>query len=97
VARDNKTGNLPGDAFQLAVYAVALNKTYDTEVVEGDFWMGKTGKPTFGYDLTEWSEERLTDSFGEMDDGVRMEYFDPDPEPGKCRFCSVQSACKYAA
>lgn len=97
IVRDNKTGNLPGDSFQLAVYAVALNKTYGTEITMGDYWMGKTGKPTFGYDLTEWSEERLTDAFGEMNDGVLMEDFDPDPEPAKCRFCSVASSCKFAA
>jgi putative RecB family exonuclease len=94
---DNKTGNLPGDEFQLATYAVALNKTYGTNIRRGRYWMGKTGKPTMDYELAAWSEERLTDAFGEMNDGVLMEDFDPDPEPAKCRFCSVASSCKFAA
>lgn len=97
IVRDNKTGNLPGDDFQLATYAVALNKTYGTNIHTGDYWMGKTGKPTFGYDLTEWTEERLTDAFGAMDEGVRSENFEPDPEPAKCRFCSVAQSCKFSA
>lgn len=97
IVRDDKTGNLPGDEFQLAVYGLAVNKEYGTNITMGDYWMGKTGKPTFGYDLTVWSEERLTDAFGEMNDGVLMESFDPDPEPTKCRFCSVAASCKYAA
>jgi len=97
IVRDNKTGNLPGDDFQLATYAVALNKTYSTDIALGDYWMGRTGKPTFSYDLSEWTEERLTDAFGQMDEGVRNEHFDPDPEPAKCRFCSVAQSCKYSA
>jgi putative RecB family exonuclease len=46
VVRDIKTGNKPGDEFQLATYAMALNELYGVEIRRGDFWMGKTGKPT---------------------------------------------------
>lgn len=97
IVRDNKTGNTPGDDFQLTTYAVALNKTYGTNIVEGDYWMGRTGKPTIAYDLSAWTEERLTDAFGEMNEGVLSESFDPDPDPKKCNFCSVNASCVYRA
>lgn len=93
--RDNKTGNLPGDDFQLAVYAVALNKQYDTDIYSGDYWMGRTGKPTFPYDLSDWPEDRLVNEFGWLDVNIRAENFDPDPEPAKCRFCPVANSCAF--
>jgi putative RecB family exonuclease len=95
--RDVKSGNSPGDDFQLAVYARQLEMRYDITVRRGDYWMGRTGGPTVPFDLSEWTYERLTDVFGEMDEGVRSERFDPAPEPSKCRFCSVSSSCEFKA
>ncbi|GGM45193.1 hypothetical protein GCM10012275_15320 [Longimycelium tulufanense] len=95
--RDLKTGNLPGDAFQLAVYAIALLLNYGISVTIGDYWMGRSGKPTLPYALTEWTVERVTEEFHQMDAAVRAGRFEPKPEPAKCRFCPVQASCAYAA
>lgn len=94
--RDNKTGNMPGDDFQLAVYARSLEKLYDVEINTGDYWMGRKGGPTPIYDLSYWTAERLTEAFAEMDAGVRAGSFEPNPEPKKCMFCSVSSSCAFS-
>lgn len=96
LVRDYKTGNSPGDDFQLAVYAIALAETYGIEPPRyGDYWMGRTGKPTLPYDLSDWTREKVSARFRELDDNVRAERFPPKPSPDNCRFCSVASACEY--
>lgn len=98
IVRDNKTGNHPGDDFQLGVYGLALAETYDIEQPKlGDYWMGKSGKPTYPFYLRDWTREKVSEKFRELDENIRAERFDPLPEPGKCNFCDVQLACKYAA
>lgn len=94
--RDNKTGNKPGDDFQLGVYAVALKEQYGLEVQQGDYWMGRTGKPTKPYDLTDWTRETVRDKFVELRDNINAERFQADPEPSKCRFCDVSYSCQYS-
>lgn len=94
--RDNKTGNKPGDDFQLAVYAIALEEQYGVEVYVGDYWMGRTGKPTKPYDLTDWTRETVRDKFVELQDNINAGDFPPDPEPSKCRFCDVSYSCQYS-
>lgn len=95
--RDIKTGNKPGDDFQLAVYALALLMVYGVEVSVGDYWMGRKGKPTVPYKLDQWTKESIAAEFKQVDDGIRSESFEPDPEPSKCRFCSVASSCAFSA
>lgn len=97
VVRDYKTGNTPGDDFQLAVYALALAETYGIEKPEvGEYWMGRTGKPTYPYDLTDYSRQEIVDRFGEVDESIRAERFDPRPDPRVCQFCDVAASCDYA-
>lgn len=95
--RDYKTGNKPGDDFQLGVYALAIKKLYGVEVRTGDYFMaGKRGKKpvtTDPYDLTEWTEEAITERFHEVEVGIQGEMFEPDPEPDKCGFCDVNYSC----
>ncbi|MFC0547068.1 RecB family exonuclease [Kutzneria chonburiensis] len=93
--RDVKTGLPPDDELQLGVYGVALSKTYDVEVRTGDYWMAKAGRPAHPYDLTAWTEERITEAFEEMDAGVRSGRFEPDPEPAKCDRCPVKDKCEF--
>ena len=97
IVRDNKTGNKPGDDFQLAVYAVALAIQFGIEQpTRGDYWMGRTGKPTREYDLSAWSAEKVSAKFRELEDNIVAGNFDPEPESSKCRFCDVSASCEYA-
>ncbi|MEO6086939.1 MAG: PD-(D/E)XK nuclease family protein [Umezawaea sp.] len=94
--RDAKSGRLPGDDFQLATYAMAVTELHGVEVVTGDYWMGRSGGPTTVYKLDKWPRARLVEKFGELDDAVKAERFDPEPEAAKCRFCSVNASCPFA-
>jgi putative RecB family exonuclease len=97
VVRDNKTGNSPGDDFQLGVYGVALAESFGiAPPTVGDFWMGKSGKPTVPYRIGEWTRERVSEAFGKLEENIQAERFDPDPDPKKCAFCDVNWACRYA-
>jgi putative RecB family exonuclease len=96
IVRDNKTGRSPGDELQLAVYAEAIRQDYGQSINHGDYWMGRSGKPTVLYDLFEWGPADLAEQFQEMDAAVKAEKFEPKPDPDKCRFCSVSSACSFS-
>lgn len=95
--RDYKTGNTPGDDFQLGVYALAVNEVYGVGIEVGDYFMaGKQGKPagpTGTYDLRDWTREAVSARFAEVEEGIKAGRFDPDPEPSKCRFCDVSRSC----
>lgn len=94
--RDLKTGKEPGSEFQLATYAWALNLKYDIPVTTGDYWMAQKGGPTKPYDLTEWSLQELVDIYGEADQKIREERFDPNPSEKVCTFCDVSSSCPFS-
>lgn len=100
VVRDAKTGNDPGDDFQLAVYALALRMQYGLDVTKGDYWMGRSGKPTATYDLTDWDYERVAAKFLELEAGIQAGLetgeFPAYPDPDKCRFCDVGYGCPYS-
>lgn len=96
VVRDHKTGNNPGDDFQLGVYSVAIEDKYGVKPEKGDYWMGRSGKPTYPFDLREWTRESVGAKFRELEENVRAKRFDPDPEPDKCKFCDVSYACEFA-
>ncbi|WKW87286.1 Cas4 family exonuclease [Mycobacterium phage Chargerpower] len=95
--RDYKTGNKPGDDFQLGVYALAIWKLFGVKITTGDYYMaGKKGKPaalTHPYDLSEWTEEAITARFHEVEAGIQAGNFEPLPEPDKCGFCDVNLSC----
>jgi putative RecB family exonuclease len=97
IVRDYKTGNSPGDDFQLGVYGLALAELYGIEQPQtGDYFMARTGKPTYPYKIGEWTRERVVSAFRELDENIRAERFEPKPEPSKCRFCSVQLSCQFS-
>lgn len=89
IVRDNKTGVKPGDLFQLATYAVAVNKLYNENVILGDYWMGRTGKPTKTYHLADMGLEEVTAIFTRVDQAIKDEIFSPCPGLPLCRFCST--------
>ena len=95
--RDYKTGNSPGDDFQLAVYALAVWELYGVQITKGDYFMaGKRGKaagPTAVYDLSQWSREDIAEVFHMVEAKIQAEDFEPDPEPRKCQFCDVNLSC----
>lgn len=92
---DIKTGLKPGDTFQLKVYAMALEKLYGETWSEGEYWMGKTGKPTKPYDLTAVSDEEVYARFHAADDGITAGEFPAKPG-AQCNRCSVNTACPFA-
>lgn len=94
--RDIKTGVNPGNMFQLSVYRHAMLRKYGVDILGGDYWMGKTGRPTKVYDLSMMSEDQVTDYFERLDQGVKAEEFDPSPSPEKCGRCGVATACPFA-
>ncbi|QGH80635.1 Cas4 exonuclease [Mycobacterium phage Rahalelujah] len=95
--RDYKTGNKPGDDFQLGVYALVIKLLYGVEVTTGDYFMaGKKGKKptlTHPFDLSEWTLEAVAARFAEVEEGIRGENFEALPEPDKCNFCDVSYSC----
>ncbi|BBX09464.1 RecB family exonuclease [Mycolicibacterium aichiense] len=96
--RDYKTGNKPGDDFQLGVYALAVAMMFGIEAPKkGDYFMaGKKGKKpviTEPYDLTEWTREKITARFHEIEEKIQAGDFPADPEPDKCGFCDVNYSC----
>lgn len=102
VVRDYKTGNDPGDDFQLGVYGVALAEMFDIEPPRvGDYYMagkkGMKGKASHPFDISEWTRDRVAEKFLELEDNLRAGRFDPDPEPSKCAFCDVNYSCSFAA
>lgn len=93
---DVKSGNKPGDDFQLGTYAGFLEQRYGIKRRNGWYWMGRTGKLTKPYDLSDWSQQKLADVYGEVDALILAEEFDPKPEKSKCRFCSVSADCAFS-
>ncbi|AOZ61311.1 Cas4 exonuclease [Mycobacterium phage DarthPhader] len=96
--RDYKTGNKPGDDFQLGVYALAVSMLYGVPAPKtGDYYMaGKKGKKpviTEPYDLTEWTREKISERFQEVEAGIQAGEFPALPEPDKCGFCDVNLSC----
>lgn len=95
--RDYKTGNSPGDDFQLGVYSVAIETLYGNKPKSGDYFMaGKKGlKPRISgpYDLSRWTREVVSARFHEVEEQIQAGNFEPLPEPGKCGFCDVNRSC----
>lgn len=93
--RDVKTGVKPGDEFQLGTYKVALEEGHGIKVTRGDFWMARAGGPTVPLDLSDWTTQRVTEEFEELDENIKAERFDPIPDRSNCRRCGVASSCEY--
>jgi putative RecB family exonuclease len=94
--RDIKTGAKPGGTFQLSVYRYAILSKYGVDILSGDYWMGKTGKPTNPYDLTAMTKDQVVTLFETLDAGVKAEDFTPSPSIDKCARCGVRTGCPYA-
>lgn len=96
VVRDYKSGNTPGDDFQLGVYALAVAEVYGVDQPAiGDYWMGKSGNATYPYDLTDWTRDAVTEAFHELEENIQAENFEPTPTVDGCRFCDVSDSCTF--
>ncbi|MEU5299753.1 RecB family exonuclease [Streptomyces noursei] len=95
LVRDIKTGVIPkmDDSFQLETYALALGQTHDVECVAGDYWSGKTGRPSRVRNLV--GRAAVEDRFKRMDEGVKAGAFTPRPAPETCSRCPVQRSCAF--
>lgn len=96
IMRDIKTGVKAGNIFQLSVYRHAILEEFGVDILSGDFWMARNGKPTKPLDLTAMTKEQVTDYFERLDAGVKAERFDPSPSAEKCSRCGVATACAFA-
>lgn len=94
ICRDTKTGASPGSPSQLKVYAEAVKKLTDVDVLNGDFFMTKRGSPTRTTDLTLVDRDEMMNRFEAMDQGVKRAEFTPNPGPN-CARCSVRDSCIY--
>jgi putative RecB family exonuclease len=97
LVRDYKTGNKPGSDFQLGVYSVAIAGAFGVDPPQvGDFWMGRTGKPTREYPIGDWTRERVTEEFHRVNDQIIAGNFPAKPDPKVCNFCDVSASCEFA-
>lgn len=94
---DYKTGTTPGGPEQLATYAGVLNLKFGIPFTEAFYFMTKAGKPTRPYDISDWSLQRLSDVYGELDQNIKAERFEPKPSPDNCDRCPVKSSCEFSA
>ncbi|MET8684828.1 PD-(D/E)XK nuclease family protein [Streptomyces sp. NPDC004732] len=94
-ARDIKTGVIPkaDDTFQLDTYALAMKDQYGISCETGDFWSGKTGRPSRARKLSA-SRDQIVEVFKTMDEGVKAQDFRPKPGEA-CGRCPVQRSCTY--
>lgn len=95
IIRDLKTGNKPGDEFQLATYAVGVNEVYKVQANKLDYFMTKYGKPTESYDIADWGKDRITNMFKELEDNIQAGLFPAKPSKSVCNFCDVSDSCEY--
>lgn len=102
IIRDFKIKRPKKGTHQLCVYAIAVNLSYGTDIDQGDYWTGESGKPTrikalAGRGGEECTVDHLTGRFVQLDDDVRAGNFPPRPDPGVCGSCSVNHACRFRA
>jgi hypothetical protein len=91
--RDLKTGTkLPESAFQLGVYAEAVEQAFGVRPAYGDFFMCKNNAPTDAFDLSGYTTERLGRWFARLDRAINAGAFIPNPGDA-CRTCGVARFC----
>ncbi|MGK5496378.1 RecB family exonuclease [Streptomyces sp. URMC 125] len=92
--RDLKTGSTKS-RFQLEVYKVAVEKTYDVPVNRGDWYLAKSGGLSRVVRLDKVRDEEVAKRFEVMDQAVKRGDFPASPSY-ECRFCDVSHACSFA-
>lgn len=96
IARDIKTGASPGKVEQLSLAGLAITEANPIWVAEqGDFFMTKTGYPTYPYDLID--VDVLTEKFVTLEANIQAGNFPAAPTDKKCDRCDVANSCKFKA
>jgi putative RecB family exonuclease len=90
--RDIKTGRMPGDPMQLALYGISLD-TLGYPSSGGDFFMTRTGKATPPVLFTNESRQVLTAEYHSVDESIKAGDFPAKPSRSNCRVCPVQHSC----
>lgn len=93
--RDVKNGQTPSIHDQLGTYKLGMELVYGVEIHVGDYWKGKTGRLSRVKDLSQYTEAYLTDLYGQLDENIKAERFDPKPSAANCRSCSVSASCAH--
>ena len=94
IVRDIKTGNKPGDEFQLAVYAVGVNEVYNIQPNKLDYMMTKTGS-TVSHLIDGWDKDKISSMFRELEDNINDGLFPAKPSKTNCNFCDVSDSCEF--
>jgi putative RecB family exonuclease len=94
IVRDLKTGNKPGDEFQLAVYALGINEQYNIQPNKLEYFMSKTGS-TVSHPIEGWDKDRITTMFKTLENNIQEGLFPPNPSKANCGFCDVSDSCEY--
>ena len=94
IVRDLKTGNKPGDEFQLATYSVGINEVYNIQPTHLDYFMSKTGT-TISHSIEGWDKDKVSNMFRELEDNIQGGVFPPKPSKAGCNFCDVSDSCEF--
>jgi len=97
IVRNTRPGRAPSDTHLLCVYAVSANVKYRTTIRHGDFWQGKTGRPSklrlvAGHGGEECTVDYLTRRFVALDQAIRAGRFPARPG-AQCGRCSFNLRC----
>jgi putative RecB family exonuclease len=97
IVRNTRPGRAPSDTHLLCVYAVSANVAYRTTIRHGDFWQGKTGRPSklrlvAGHGGEECTVDYLTRRFVVLDRAIRAGRFPARPG-AQCQRCSFNQRC----
>ena len=94
IVRDLKTGNKPGDEFQLATYAVGINEMYNIQPNKLEYFMTKSGT-TVAHPIDGWDKDKITGMFKELESNIQEGLFPPKPSKAVCNFCDVSDSCEF--
>jgi putative RecB family exonuclease len=102
IVRDFRVKRPRRGTHQLCVLALAVNISFGTDIDQGDYWIGDSGRPTtiralVGRDGEVCSVDHLTGRFTRFNDAVTAGDFPPKPATALCGSCSVNHACRFRA
>lgn len=89
---DYKTGNKPSAPVQLGLYAAALKRLLDMDILAGNYFMTRKGEMTDDYDLTRFTPSYFDNIFAQAKKAMDADIFIPNPG-NACFMCDVSDYC----